>query len=74
MEFLSTLNTMITDVLGPLGPIIILGTLGLIMVVITISMMLSQPEDPMAKLKKSVQSPGSELPQKRLRQGERDEQ
>lgn len=74
MEFLSTLNTMITDVLGPLGPIIILGTLGLIMVVITISMMLSQPEDPMAKLKKSVQSPSSELPQKRLRQGERNEQ
>jgi tight adherence protein C len=74
MELLSTLNAMVTDLLGPLGPIIILGTLGLIMVVITVSMMLSQPEDPMAKLKKSVQAPTSDNPQQRLRQGERNEQ
>jgi tight adherence protein C len=74
MEFLTTLNTMIVEYLGPLGPMILLGTLGLIMVVITVSMMLSQPEDPIEKLKKSIQSPTSDNPQQRLRQGERNEQ
>ncbi|MGZ2258606.1 type II secretion system F family protein [Roseobacter sp. A03A-229] len=75
MEFLSSLNTMITDILGPLGPIIILGSIGVIMIAITIILILQQPEDPMAKLKKSVQSPNaSKEPAQRLRQGERNEQ
>lgn len=75
MEFLSSFNAMVVDMLGPLGPIIILGTIGLIMVAVTIALILQQPEDPMAKLKKSVQSPnGANEPQQRLRQGERNEQ
>ena len=74
MEMISTLNETITGILGPLGPIILLGTLGLVMVVLTAVIMLSQPEDPMAKLKKSVQAPGSDQPQQKLRQGGRNEQ
>jgi tight adherence protein C len=74
MEILSSLNAVIVEFMGPLGPMILLGTLGLIMVVVTVSMILNQPEDPMDKLKKSVQAPTSENPQQRLRQGERNEQ
>ncbi|WP_298972215.1 type II secretion system F family protein [uncultured Roseobacter sp.] len=75
MEMLKSVNTMIVDLLGPLGPMILLGTVGLIMVAVTVALMLNQPEDPMAKLKRSVQTPdASKEPQQRLRQGERNEQ
>ncbi|WP_298919687.1 type II secretion system F family protein [uncultured Roseobacter sp.] len=75
MEFLNSLNAAVIDMLGPLGPIIILGSIGVIMIAITVTLILHQPEDPMAKLKKSVQSPSSaKEPQQRLRQGERNEQ
>ncbi len=73
MELISTLHAIIVEYLGPLGPVILLGTLGLIIIALTLSLMLSQPEDPMTKLKKSVQDPGSEEPQQKLRQGGRNE-
>ncbi|MEM6888688.1 MAG: type II secretion system F family protein [Pseudomonadota bacterium] len=76
MEFLASINAFLTDMLGPLGPMIILGTIGLVMIAITVAIMLAQPEDPMAKLKRQVQAPrdkGAE-PTQRLRQGERNEQ
>ena len=47
MEMINTLNDIIVEYLGPLGPMILLGTLGLVIVALTISLMLSQPEDPM---------------------------
>ena len=74
MELISTINETIISYLGPLGPMILLGTVGLIMVILTVSIMLSQPEDPMTKLKKSVQQPKSNGPQQKLRQGGRNEQ
>ena len=76
MEFFYSLSEKITELLGPLGPIIILGFLGLVLIIITVSMMLSQPEDPMAKLKKQIQNPNAtaNTPQQQLRQGERNEQ
>ena len=73
MEMLNNINALIVEHLGPLGPIIILGTLGVIMVALTISIMLSQPEDPMTKLKKQINAPTDNEPEKRLRQGERNE-
>ena len=73
MEMISSLNEIIVEYLGPLGPMILLGTLGLVIVALTISIMLSQPEDPMSKLKKSVQAPTSDEPEKNLRQGSRNE-
>ncbi len=74
MEMIETLNATLVEYLGPLGPMIVLGTLGVIMVAITISMMLAQPEDPMAKLKRQIQEPTGKEPEQRLRQGERNEQ
>jgi tight adherence protein C len=74
MEMISTIHAMIIEYLGPFGPIILLGMLGLIIVVLTVFAMLSQPEDPMAKLKRSVQAPTRDQPQQRLRQTGRNEQ
>ena len=73
MEFLTNINNTVIEYLGPLGPIIVLGTIGVIMVALTISMMLSQPEDPMAKLKKQINAPEDSKPERRLRQGGRNE-
>ena len=74
MTLLNDLNALITSLLGPLGPMILIGTLGVLMIVLTISMMLSQPEDPMAKLKRQAQAPQAKEPEKRLRQANRNEQ
>ncbi|MFK7867679.1 MAG: type II secretion system F family protein [Roseobacter sp.] len=76
MAFLDTVNAMIVDLLGPLGPMILLGTLGGVMIAGTLALMLSQPEDPMARLKRQVQTPNASdgAPTKQLRQGERNEQ
>ncbi len=73
MEMLSNFNALIIEYMGPLGPVILLGSLGVIMVALTISIMLSQPEDPMVKLKKQLNASSTKEPEKRLRQGERNE-
>lgn len=42
----------LTNVLGPFGPIIIVGILGVVLIMFTFSMMLKQREDPLDKLKR----------------------
>ncbi|GFE51506.1 pilus assembly protein TadC [Roseobacter cerasinus] len=75
MDLFNILSTLITDLLGPLGPIILLGTVGVIMVAVTLILIAQQPEDPMSKLKRAAQSPSAtKEPQQRLRQGEHNEQ
>ena len=76
MGFLQPVNDLLVSYLGPLGPIILVGVLGLVIVAITVSMMLAQPEDPLEKLKKSSAKPGTaaESQKERLRQGGRNEQ
>ena len=74
MEMITNIHETIVAYLGPLGPMILLGTVGLIMVILTVTLMLSQPEDPMTKLKKQQQAPASDQPTQKLRQGGRNEQ
>ena len=75
MEFLKSINNYLTDQLGPFGPLIVVGALGLFMILLTLPMLLNQPEDPLKKLKRSMNEDGSVRPQKeRLRQGGRNEQ
>ena len=76
MGFLQPINDFLVEYLGPLGPVILVGVLGLVIVAITISMMLAQPEDPLDKLKKNAAKTGtaSETQKERLRQGGRNEQ
>lgn len=75
MEFLNTVNDFITANLGEFGPLIVVGGLGLFMILLTIPMMLNQPEDPLKKLKRDQ---NSKTPQKskkeQLRQAGRNEQ
>ncbi|MFV0515315.1 MAG: type II secretion system F family protein [Jhaorihella sp.] len=77
MEFLSPVNDFLTDQMGPLGPLIAVGLLGLFMVLLTIPMLLKQPEDPLKKLKRSMEpekQPRGRAKKERLRQAGRNEQ
>ncbi|SDD30392.1 type II secretion system F family protein [Ruegeria marina] len=75
MELLKTVNDFLTANLGEFGPLIAVGVLGLFMILITIPMMLNQPEDPLKKLKRD-QNPKKPAKSKKeqLRQAGRNEQ
>ena len=51
MQVLSNINTMLTDQLGPLGPLLALGGIGLIMIMATLPTMLKKKANPFEKLK-----------------------
>lgn len=51
MGFLTNINTMLTDALGPAGPLLLLGFLGAVMVIITLPVMLKKQANPFDKLK-----------------------
>lgn len=70
MQIFTTVN----DMLGPIGLIAVLGILGLMMVATTVIMMLRQPEDPLAKLKRNQSDTNVGANQQRLRQSDRNEQ
>ncbi|MGX0974837.1 tight adherence protein C [Roseovarius sp. MBR-51] len=53
MQFLATLNDILTGALGPFGPLIAVGGLGVMLVLVTIPMMLRQKPDPLDKLKQA---------------------
>ena len=76
MEFLTPINDLIKQYLGEFGPLIIIGVLGLVMIVIAVSLMLNQPEDPLKKLQKSTAAPKAEKKSKKdkLRNTSRNEQ
>jgi len=50
---MDALNTMLTDMFGPLGPMIALGGVGLLLVLSVMPMMLKRHEDPLDKLKRT---------------------
>ena len=70
MQIITTVNEM----LGPIGLIAVLGVLGVMMVATTVIMMLRQPEDPLAKLKRNQTNANAGANQQRLRQSDRNEQ
>ncbi|WP_170426702.1 type II secretion system F family protein [Ruegeria arenilitoris] len=76
MEFLTQVNTILTDTLGPFGPLIVVGVLGLFMVLVALPLMLNQPEDPLKKLQRSTAAPKAGKKDKKdaLRQASRNEQ
>ncbi|MBB93589.1 MAG: pilus assembly protein TadC [Rhodobacteraceae bacterium] len=76
MDILTQINDFLTGSLGPFGPLIAVGMLGVIMVLVTVPMLLNQPEDPLKKLKKSANAAETKgKPKKeRLRQAGRNEQ
>lgn len=47
----SQISTFITDQLGPMGPLLIIGALGFIMIILTLPILMKKEEDPLDKLK-----------------------
>ncbi len=51
MEFVDTINTLLTDLFGPFGPLVAVGALGVIMILVTVPVLLKKQEDPLDRLK-----------------------
>jgi tight adherence protein C len=74
MQFLSNMQAMLTDLMGPFGPLIAVGTLGVILILVTIPLLIQESKDPLEKLKKNARDTQSDLqPKKKLRTGNRNE-
>jgi len=74
MQFLSNIQATLTDIMGPFGPLIVVGTLGILLILVTIPLMIKDKQDPLEKLKKSSRDAQSDLqPKKKLRSGTRNE-
>lgn len=76
MEILNQINDFLTQQLGEFGPLIVVGVLGLFMILITIPILLNQPEDPLKKLQRANAAPKREKKSKKdqLRNSSRNEQ
>lgn len=48
---LEQINTLLTDILGPLGPLLVVGLLGVLMMLITIPILMKKEEDPLDRLR-----------------------
>jgi tight adherence protein C len=51
MQFLTDINTMLTDNFGPFGPLLVVGLLGLFLILLTLPILLKKRVDPLDKLK-----------------------
>ncbi len=51
MSIINDINTMLTDILGPFGGVILVGFIGLIMILVTLPVLLKKQVDPLDKLK-----------------------
>lgn len=76
MEMFAAYLNLVTDMLGPLGPVMLMGALGIVLIAVAVAFYVTRPEDPMARLKRQVQSPQAtdKDTQTRLRQDDRNEQ
>ncbi len=53
MEALNSINAMLVEMLGPLGPVLVLGALGLFLVLVTLLVMPKPRRDPLDKLRET---------------------
>ena len=51
MELLAPVNRLLVDLIGPLGPVVVVGGLGLVLVLVTLPVILKRRADPLDKLK-----------------------
>ncbi len=51
MEFLTSINAMLVNVIGPLGPLVVVGGLGLLLMLLTLPTLMKKRIDPLDKLK-----------------------
>jgi hypothetical protein len=70
MGFLTSLNTMLIDKLGPMGPLLAVGFLGVLLILVTLPVMLGKKPDPLDKLKtQSRAQPVKDGPRLRVASG-----
>ena len=53
MEILNNVNGLLTDNLGPSGPLLVVGVLGLFLILLTLPVLMKKHEDPLDKLRKN---------------------
>jgi tight adherence protein C len=58
------LQTMVTDALGPFGPLIVVGLLGVFLILVTLPVLLKREKDPLDKLRANAGGQSSKKPQK----------
>lgn len=72
---MDTLFTLVTEMLGPFGPLIIIGVLGIILIMLAISLYANRRVDPYEKFSQQTRAMDAGLPKAdRLRQGKNNEQ
>ena len=57
MEFMTNVETMLIDLLGPFGPLIVVGMLGLLLVGLTLPVLMRKQADPLDKLHNTTREP-----------------
>ncbi|WP_457645304.1 type II secretion system F family protein [Profundibacter sp.] len=70
MGFIESINTKLTDMFGPFGPLLVVGILGLFLVLLTIPILMNQKEDPLDKLRKANAAQKSKGKKNQLRQAQ----
>ncbi|MGE4325658.1 MAG: type II secretion system F family protein [Pseudodonghicola sp.] len=73
MGFLDTINDILTSQLGPFGPLIAMGGLGVFLILLTMALLMNQPEDPLKKLQRSQVESRKTEKKEQLRQRGRNE-
>ena len=56
MEFFNNAKLMIVDMLGPFGPVMLVGALGFMMILITLPVLMKKQDDPLDKLKANTRT------------------
>jgi tight adherence protein C len=70
MEFVTNIQTLLTELLGPFGPLIVVGLLGLILIGVTLPVLMKKQEDPLDRLNPANRARNEAAPKaERLRQG-----
>ena len=68
MGFIENINTTLTGMFGPFGPLLAVGILGLFLILLTVPILMNRKEDPLDKLRKSNASRNKKKSDNQLRQ------
>ncbi|MEE9388582.1 MAG: type II secretion system F family protein [Paracoccaceae bacterium] len=66
---MDNLQTMLTEQLGPFGPLLVVGILGMFLILLTLPVLLKKRVDPLDKLRKGNAQPANTEVTQKLRQG-----
>ena len=70
MGFIENINTTLTDMFGPFGPLLAVGILGLFLILLTVPILMNKKEDPLDKLRKSNVARNKKSSDNQLRQAQ----